>query len=100
MEARPLFSQSGVFDVEINASVSLFFGGLGGLHVGVDFYLCGVGFAQRQLIAVQVELDGVAHRCKLLHRNGYAGNKSHVEKMLAQCALSTHVCHNSTLTCR
>ena len=50
----------------------------------------GVIEAQRQLVAAQLNLDGVAHRGNLAHAHPDAGRKPHVEQMAAQLAVAAH----------
>ena len=55
-----------------------------------DLDLPGVRQPQRQLIAVYPQLHGVAHGCEFHQRHLRAGDQSHIQKMLAQGALSAH----------
>ena len=55
---------------------------------GLNADLLRVGNTQCQLIAVQAQLHRVAHRGQLDHRHLDAGDQTHVQKMLAQCAFS------------
>ena len=55
-----------------------------------DVDLCGVRQPQRQLIAVDPQLHGVAHGREFHQCHLCAGDQAHVQKMLAQGALSAH----------
>ena len=57
---------------------------------GNDPDLCGVSQTQRQLIVVNPQLHGVAHRCKLDQRYVGSRNQSHIQKMLTQRSLSAN----------
>ena len=46
--------------------------------------------AQRQLIAMDLQLHGVAHGCKLHQRDLLAGDQAHIQKMLAERTRSAH----------
>ena len=55
-----------------------------------DLDLPGVRQPKRQLIAVYPQLHGVAHGREFYQRHLRAGDQAHVQKMLAQGALSAH----------
>ena len=50
----------------------------------------GILFAQRQLVPMDAELEGVAHRRTFHELDVGAGNNAHIEEMLAQGTLSSH----------
>ena len=62
-------------------------GGAVGLMDILDLDFCCIGKAQRQLIAAQLDLDGVAHRRNLAQRDLGAGGQAHIQQMVAQLAL-------------
>ena len=62
-------------------------GGAVGLMDILDLDFCCIGKAQRQLIAAQLDLDGVAHRRDLAQRDLGAGGQAHIQQMVAQLAL-------------
>ena len=50
----------------------------------------GLGRAQREFVGFDAHFDGIAHRGALHHRDRGVGDESHVEKVLAQSALTAH----------
>lgn len=66
-----------------------------GLLISIRFASSG---AQGQLIAVDAEFDGVAHRGELDERNLRAGNDAHIQKMLSECAFAAYGMNDGTLT--
>ena len=54
-------------------------GGAVGLMDILDLDFCCIGKAQRQLIAAQLDLDGVAHRRDLTQRDLGAGGQAHIQ---------------------
>ena len=58
--------------------------GIGALLDGLDLDLGGVGHAQRQLVAVDLELHGIAQGGQLHHRDLGPGDHAHVQKVLPQ----------------
>ena len=50
----------------------------------------GVGHAQREFVAVQAKLHGVAHGREFHKRDLRAGNYAHIQKVLAKRALAAH----------
>ena len=54
----------------------------------LDFDFLRVRKTQRQLVAVNAQLHRVAHRRELDHGHVAVGDKTHVEKMLPQCAFA------------
>ena len=67
-----------------------------GLH-GLNQGEAGVVEAQRQLVAAQLDLDGVAHRSDFAHAHPDAGRKPHVEQMATQLAVAAHRLDNRAL---
>ena len=61
-----------------------------------DLDLCCVVQAQGQFIAVDLQLHGVAHGCKLHQRDLLAGDQPHVQKMLPQGSRPAHCVNNGT----
>ena len=57
---------------------------------GLDLDLIGLRQAQGQLVAVYLHLHRVAHGGQLYHRHLRAGDHAHIQKMLAQRALTAH----------
>ena len=55
-----------------------------------DLDLFCVRQAQRELVAVDAQFHRVAHRSKLDHRHIAVGNKTHIKKMLPQCAFAAN----------
>ena len=55
-----------------------------------DLDLFCVRQAQRELVAVDAQLHRVAHRSELDHRHIAVGNKTHIKKMLPQCAFAAN----------
>ena len=53
------------------------------IHLAYRNLRC-IGLANRELIATQTQLDGVAERSFLLHRDTHARREAHVEDMLAK----------------
>ena len=62
----------------------------------LDLDLLRLGKTERQFIAVDLQLHGVAHRRELDERDLRAGDHAHVEKMLAQCADAAHAADDGT----
>ena len=56
----------------------------------------GLSQTQRQLVAVDLHLHGVAHGGQLHHGHLRAGDHAHIQKMLAQSALAAHPADNGT----
>ena len=63
-----------------------------------DFNPLRIIYTQGQLIAVDAEFDGVAHRGELDERNLRAGNDAHIQKMLSECAFAAYGMNDGTLT--
>ena len=64
--------------------------GVGALFDGLDLDLGGVGHADGQLVAVDLELHGVPHGGQLHHRDLRPGDHAHVQKMLPQGPFPAH----------
>ncbi len=60
--------------------------------------LCGIIQAQGQLIAMDPQLHGVAHRSQADHGDLSAGDHTHVQKMLAERPLASHSQDPAALT--
>ena len=71
-------------------------GAVGVVHV-VHRDLGRVVQAQRQLIAAQLHLHGVAHRGHLAQRHLGAGGQAHVQQVVAQLACAAHRADHSVL---
>ena len=64
--------------------------GVGALLDGLDGDLGGVGKAERQLVAVDLELHGVAHGGQLHYRDLCPGDHAHVQKVLPESPFPAH----------
>ena len=53
--------------------------------------LLSLGKAQSKLISVNLQFQGIAHRCKLHDRDLRPGYHSHIQKMLSKRALSSYL---------
>ena len=74
-------------------------GGLAFYGAGIaDFNPLRVVHAQGQLIAVDAEFDGVAHRGEFDERNLCAGDDTHIQKMLSEGAFAADGMDDGTLT--
>ena len=89
MEA-PAFAETGVLIAQIRDLFFLFRAFFGQRS---DADLPGLVQAESQLVAVDADLQGVAHRRVLDHGHFGTGNDPHVEKMLAQRALAADFGH-------
>ena len=68
-----------------------------GLFGGGDADLRGIVQTQGQLIAVDAQLHGVAHGCQFDQGDLCPRDKTHIQKMLAQCTASAHRVHDGAL---
>ena len=64
--------------------------GVGPALDGLDLDLAGVGHADGQLVAVDLQLHGVPHGSQLHHRDLRPGDHAHVQKMLPQGPFPAH----------
>ena len=69
-----------------------------GLFGGGDADLRGIVQPEGQLVAMDAQLHGVAHRSQLDQRDLHPRDQAHIQKMLAQCAAAADGIHNSTFS--
>ena len=69
-----------------------------GLFGGGDADLRGIVQPEGQLVAMDAQLHGIAHRSQLDQRDFRPRDQAHIQKMLAQCAAAADGIHNSAFS--
>ena len=64
----------------------------------VNLYLCRLGKTQCKLIAMNLKLHRISHRCKLYNCDLCTGNHSHIKEVLSERTTTPYILNNTAFT--